>query len=922
MERERLPEQIRGNWIWHREGLESNDCFMLLRKEFMLDDPGLEARLWISANSVYQLFVNDRLIGGGPRPHTNPDRAYADCYEVGVALQSGLNLIGLVVRYDARLHAGTRRTPGVWCQLEVDHRPVVWTGPDWRLHPGAALAAPRGRRGEHRSFCDYRNLIDYPRNWLLPTYRPESDWLEPELVLHPGTGGTALELHPVAPPQVEDQLFFDPRERGTFRRPEAWTALHFDALRSQGAGTYAGCTFLFSEKPVTWSLVLFADDPTRLFCNNQLVMAADRSFGQRLELHLVPGWNRLLVFQQPAEHGCGLTMIFPELTGHDLRIYQDTLAEALPAWNLAGPLRLPMSDATPSLKFERLHSQTFIPQLDRLTDPEALLRFSQFQPAAGERKAQTLATGEYEVFRLDTLRYGYARVELTADAGDVVDFTLGFRREKSGFTTAGRERRSTHTLVCREGLNLFLNFIPDPAEYLLITVRRARHGVNVQLAAFDELSRPYPAQTFFSSASAELNELWRVGASGIRRSTGFIPPPMADEEHDQYLLDAYLDAMNVVTLYGDYHYSAARLRQFVAAQYENGDIPPLSLDGRHSSQLHQLFFLPAWMLFNYRYSGDRRELAELRPHLDMALEFFEALQDPETGLLHQLDRRAARRGRLSAQQAAGEPTYLNALLCRFLLSSADIYDLLNNKGTAVRCRKQMKRIVAALRENHFDADAGLFTENARDASRNGQSGARLFANLTALLGGVMPLENFEHFFFSYFNFDPPFDRYAEAQTPYFNFLFMELLFSLELSDWAFRYFIDYWRRHRCPEPAAWSFGGDRRDPASIRFNNGLLYAPNPVLLREVAGIRPAEPGFSAIYLHPASQLTDWVDVTLPTVNGRLRIRWEKLPDNGLSILIDANFPLKVLPELSPEALQQTEFELSESVILLKPPAAK
>ena len=42
-------------------------------------------------------------------------------------------------------------------------------------------------------------------------------------------------------------------------------------------------------------------------------------------------------------------------------------------------------------------------------------------------------------------------------------------------------------------------------------------------------------------------------------------------------------------------------------------------------------------------------------------------------------------------------------------------------------------------------------------------------------------------------------------------------------------------------------------------------------------------------------------------------------DGHLSVLLDANVPLKIVPELTMERLGNTEFQLSEHITLLKPP---
>jgi hypothetical protein len=146
---------------------------------------------------------------------------------------------------------------------------------------------------------------------------------------------------------------------------------------------------------------------------------------------------------------------------------------------------------------------------------------------------------------------------------------------------------------------------------------------------------------------------------------------------------------------------------------------------------------------------------------------------------------------------------------------------------------------------------------------------------------------------------------------------METMFALDQKDWAAEYFREYWSRRICKESGSWLTWRGKPSLASLRFQNGNLVSPNVFLVREIAGIRAADPAHSAIYLSPALNLTDQVRLNLPTASGLLMMHWEKLDDGGLKVRLESTYPLRVLPEYSPELLAQTEFILSENVTLLQ-----
>ena len=294
--------------------------------------------------------------------------------------------------------------------------------------------------------------------------------------------------------------------------------------------------------------------------------------------------------------------------------------------------------------------------------------------------------------------------------------------------------------------------------------------------------------------------------------------------------------------------------------------------------------------------------------------------DEETGLLVDVETRFGLHSRLSYGefQEGDIPTYLNAMFCRFLLSAADVYRVVELPDSAYHCIRLAQKIAQQLTAYNYDPEVELFSRWPLSEKR--EPDHNLFANFCAMFGGVLSLESFEHFFYSFFNYDPPFDRSSESQHPYFHFLFMEMLFAIGQRDWAFRYFRDYWERRLCDEPGAWRISLDSKDPAPTKFSDGSCVSPNIFLLREVLGVRIAEAGHSVIYFNPALNLVDWAEGTLTMARGRLKVKWEKLDDGSLDVTLDSNVPVKILPEMSHRLISNTTFRLGEQVTLLNPPA--
>jgi len=152
MDHGKLPKEILGNWIWEKSLINAPNSSLLVRKEFLLNSSHSVADFWISANCSYQLFVNERLVGFGPRANRSTCSTYVDEYDLSYYLQQGSNVIAIVVSHT--FPKNSRRTlkiPGVWCQLNLDHKAFLWTDKKWDVleannftNPCSYMSAKRG----------------------------------------------------------------------------------------------------------------------------------------------------------------------------------------------------------------------------------------------------------------------------------------------------------------------------------------------------------------------------------------------------------------------------------------------------------------------------------------------------------------------------------------------------------------------------------------------------------------------------------------------------------------------------------------------------------------------------------------------------------------------------------------------------------
>jgi len=151
----------------------------LFRRTFALDDPA-GARLFISAERDYQLFINGRFIcrGAPPSPYYYK---YYDEVDVADHLARGDNCIALLV-----CQIGAPLIGLLADLVDGAGRTVLSTDDAWRVTSRTGWLAPNDHEGiRNNKFQEYFSVPDHPRGWEQPGF-DDSAWASPRL--HPPLG--------------------------------------------------------------------------------------------------------------------------------------------------------------------------------------------------------------------------------------------------------------------------------------------------------------------------------------------------------------------------------------------------------------------------------------------------------------------------------------------------------------------------------------------------------------------------------------------------------------------------------------------------------------------------------------------------------------------------------------------------------------
>jgi alpha-L-rhamnosidase len=120
-EKNLAPDNWQALWIWKKGESSGKNLSLIARKRFVLDSSPEKAKIFITADNIYELYINGTLVNRGP-VRSHPRYQSYDVLELSSLLKTGENV--MVIR---ALHHGSYGTfnlpprPGLLVQLEIQN---------------------------------------------------------------------------------------------------------------------------------------------------------------------------------------------------------------------------------------------------------------------------------------------------------------------------------------------------------------------------------------------------------------------------------------------------------------------------------------------------------------------------------------------------------------------------------------------------------------------------------------------------------------------------------------------------------------------------------------------------------------------------------------------------------------------------------
>lgn len=945
-----LPGELRGEWIWHPASVDRLDSYVFFRKEFLLAEMPAVAELWMTAHSLYHLYVNGRHVSRGPGPAPQAG-VYACYHEIGFALQPGKNVIAVLAHHtSAARFSHLRRPAGLWCHLNSDGQAIAWTDRSWMARPGDCFFANQPRISRADGFVEACDMRKYPHGWTEVDY-PALEWDPATIITFPDGHPPAFLPTPELDVSSEGYSYLNLVTIGEARPSFASTHVAVARAIPKATGLYAAETFLHSREDFEKvAFGLFCDDPYYLFVNDVLVK---QQGGRPLANWSVPEWdlprlyqqdavvdvmgwvplqsgpNRILLVHMVGKDSAGATLVFPQTESHLFRFLRGGDAFSLPGWNLNGPLQLPFANVCESIAFTGYKSSSYY----NIHPADVAAHLYAFAYTLSEQRSEPatavqLVAGRYAVFELERYGRGCPEMLIHGSPGDIIDIAYGDYLTGNVVLPYEDGIRRVYTLILDGKPTKWQAVHAHGMRYLMIFARQAANEVEVQELSLRRLTWQSRESASFACSDELINQIWEVSSVTLDATFDRVFLSSAGGQEMQLLADAMIQALCSLHIFGHHDMSEKALREFARAQFETGEMPAVAPSEFHL-RLHDFALLwPTWLQRHILHSGDRKFLAEMLPTLERLLVFFETMATVEGVLLGNLDPPYTLPALIDYDQTAdnrGVTTALNSLYCHALLKSEWLFNEAGNADAAHVCNQRATEIAKLLRQLTWDPERGLFADSWLDGERSATHS--LQANVLALYSGVARHDESAGMFDKMFVEYAPFHEMPADQAndnPYFKYFILEMAYTLGRRDWAADYLRYYWGKMIEQGATTWwrTFCPDvEYGPEQSRcLCHGYGVSPVNFIISEILGLRPASPGYKQVYFNPLLTAVEWARAQIHTPNGVIQVDWGFNEQNELEVSIDSTYGLEVVPILDPQVAATAIIKVSSSVIILSPPA--
>lgn len=938
------PAQARtwqAKWIWTPGDPAPRNSYTYFRKTLDLGSTPKSAKIHLTADSRYIVFVNGAAVGRGP---VRSDRRwlYYDTWDISARLKRGKNVIAVLVHhYGEFTFQYMKGRGGLIAEVEAGRSLLARTDSTWRARRSEAWAGGGPRMSIQLGFPEVYDARKEPKGWKLPEF-DDSAWATTEEI---GAAGMEPWPHLIPrdiPPMREEPLRPN-RVLEVTQVPVGSPAQHIDFLPvltpKLWAAAYVATTLVSPDRREV-TLRFGSDDALKVWLNGKeivshLISRAAAPDQESARVTLEPGKNVLLA---KIVQGHSAWEFYFGMTGSVEGVRQAPISglSGTGAWAVSGGYAYP-TDETLKTGFDKVFAPETV-----AAQPEEL----EARLPAGERKSlgwralsaeaagtqlisQVLASEPHTLLREAEVKQRDAIMEpeSTEDdphtsahvrtvPGSDVSFLIDFGREVTGFPHF-QVRGAAGGEIIDMGYGEVLQdaagaFVP-PATGKLGRLNPDRDGVHY---ADRYLCRPGDQvyQTFDKRAFRYMQVVVRNAPAGLDLgSVGIIFSTFPVEEKgtfncsDERLnsiwkVGRYTCQLNMEDGYTDcpwrergQWWGDARVEALIN-YYSFGDTSLIRKALRqHAQSMNEEGM--TWGVYPTDWDGGRlpsftliwvSTLWDYYQHTGDAELVKELFPKVRTTLDKFFAPRVSAEGLLkdvpywvfidwAPVDDKGQPGALNAYYYDALRSAAQMAKLAGDASATDYDRRALD-VKRAMNTHLWDAGAHAYRDSLLP---NGKLTGKITqqTNSLCVLFDIAPKA--EQAAILDMIYAPENEqRVVQAGSPYFSYYQLAALYHAGRDRQALNYIRDHWGKMLDWGATTW---WEMWTPGAS-FCHGWSGGPTYNFPAEIAGIKPLKPGFEEVEVAPHWVGLQYATATVPTRRGDVSVGWQRAAASGISVI--------------------------------------
>jgi hypothetical protein len=528
----------------------------------------------------------------------------------------------------------------------------------------------------------------------------------------------------------------------------------------------------------------------------------------------------------------------------------------------------------------------------------------------------TLSPQQFLCYDLGEIRSGCVRISVDTPQETIIFVVYG-ESFNDGIP------RSLHTLHGRralkiklkEGDNNWEDFFPVGMRYVFV-LSAGHCEININDVQLLALQKSDSTASKFECPNMKINNIWQRSLSTLNSCSeyGFMDSPSG--RRAQFLRDAALQSIYAMTANGKYEQSRQALIEFSRGQYETGELPSVYPSSYYYSVGESSMYWAIWLQQYLLHTNDMETAEILLSTLKELCNFYTFYENEQELLSGSIAVLSSQIPDDAPLDAATIFTSVNAIYLRMLSSTSWIYTYLDLEDEAESCRNKMLRISKHLRSHCWNPERNLFA----DWSLKGQQSSTYSAesNFFAMNAGIIPSSSINQFLAAATLNVAPFTPLAfmHEKSPFLYDVLIQAATNINLRSWAFDIINYYWGAMVDQELSTWPEFFDPDSPFSkenTSLCHGIGCGPAQFFVNEIAGVRPAAPGFDQIYFSPLTEKMEWARARINTIQGTIKVEWMKNSEGGLDVSIESSYELELIPQLKREIAEKSSFHLSENI---------